>query len=369
MYGHRFGLGYFRLAAVSTDGSGELLDIAASSPQTAPPDQLTGPGNALFFSFANVADRLAYVDSGEPARLWVSDLDYLNAQVVFTDTEEYFSVPGYPFPDGEVSLVWSPDDRHLFVYALGANLLVDVAEGTAELWPYVCDSLTTSNKSGKLALLCPSQTDPESKAVVEWGGEIWTTQLNTPIVSEYDPRSLPAWNSDGTRVAYFAQVNSSSDLVLTNADGAVIHTFSGFSPLASNDNPVYLPPLRPLQFAHDGNSLLAYAASPEEEHCPKWVNVFAEDSEPQYVPCWQVIDVESGQLLWGLGEAIPVLFPTEAYGDPRTWSYYLASINADGKVLALASARAGERRIQVIDISSQRLVSSWDYPATEIRIR
>jgi len=218
--------------------------------------------------------------------------------------------------------------------------------------------------------MCDPTASGDEAAVVEWGSEIWfTSDRDIPPLAEFDRVRLPAWSFDGSRVAYVDMMDETNALNIAADDGTSLISLPGLSYLAAEQHALFLPPSRPLQFSRDGNVLLAYGHDPEKSACPQWRNPFTETRTTDVVPCWQVMDVQSGEIIWSLGQSTPIMFPEYLAEKPMEWSVFNAAISADGSQLLLAAARAAQRVVYAVNPQTGEVTGMLDLPVSELRFR
>ena len=120
-----------------------------------------------YVRFAHFADRLVHKSGREaPYQLLLANLALEDERVIRDDVASYYAY-------------WSPDDWHLIFVPDGnpaSGSIYHIKTNTWEAWPYNdCNQVAVSPKTGRLATWCLSVSNPDTFAVIEWGGEIWVS--------------------------------------------------------------------------------------------------------------------------------------------------------------------------------------------------
>ncbi|MBL8058976.1 MAG: hypothetical protein JNK29_19880 [Anaerolineales bacterium] len=292
----------------------------------------SSPASARQVAFAHFAPRLAYLIVDAPtAQLWIADLTLSEPRLIVDDQA------GLIFPTNgfdEIGLRWSADDQHLFVQlpSLEDNFVVHALTGAREPWPWICNQVAASPRSGRLAEWCAPIQVGGDWAVVEWGGPIWLSG-SAPVqpvvrlsIGEQQPRW--AWSADGAQVAYFTSAAGRADVHIAD--------ITGDRPFASA---VYQPRAEAsfgLQWSQDSRRLMLRRDPADGHACLEYHLPLAEpDQAPVMPPCWQVLDTISGQTLWSLGDAAGAFTPALSPLDLVHWNFSLARLAPDGRRLAV----------------------------------
>jgi hypothetical protein len=284
--------------------------------------------------FTHFSDKLLHFTWDEPPQMWISDLDLQNN----------LRISGDSLPPCSSSWYWSPDDLHLICEAEdGSNpgSIYDLVTGVWEPWEYACDRIAVSPKTGHLSTWCKSIKTPNSYQVMEWGGEIWSsTESPTSTLVQTNPRIpysewLWGWSADGQKIAYF---DSEGYLTIASAQGTLLRTLPGARDSLTTDDQNKLWESR-IQFTADGSKILVLARGSINKPCPSLSTV-------ENPACWQVIDAQTGEVIWHLADFI------DQYSDYQSDYFSDASISADGQYLALTSWNLNGSHT-IIDIYSQ----------------
>ncbi|MBW8010455.1 MAG: hypothetical protein FVQ83_04320 [Chloroflexi bacterium] len=321
-----------------------------------------GPGEASYFEFSNTADKIAYWIPSTPAKLWISDIAFENPVTIFTDIEGEYSINNDPYTR-DVALLWSADDNHLIIDFKEDNnqdLIYHVDTESIEEWNYDCVWVAFSQNSGGLATWCVSSEDESEYAVIEWGGEIWSSEVepeNILVSKQEASRYNWGWSPDGQQVAYFDPNDSEDYLYIASAEGIQAQILKGAAYWHSE---VFQYDSRLLEWSQDGNRLLVYARGTGNISCPEYSNFFGTGEILEDVPCWQVIDLETLEVIWSVSDLINNLSNPEA---PYilNLSYDQAAISGDGQYLAISATTGGIRDLYTLNIDSKEIISYAPY--------
>jgi hypothetical protein len=236
------------------------------------------------------------------------------------------------------------------------SLIYDVRTQQVEEWPWNCGRVAVSARTNQLALWC-GQVSGHQYAVIEWGGEIWysdspPTATLTRRLDDQPPTW--AWSPDGSEIAYFDQVESGWQVSIADAQGPRPDV------LVSVADPRGSPwQLVKMHWSVQGERLLIMANGTADHPCPLYKSLIGSDPNdpPGHVPCWQVMDANTGEVVWSVGdaaEAISSLLPTvsEAYPGLISWSPFTAAISTDGNWVAFSLESAILDEIVAIDLRS-----------------
>lgn len=274
-----------------------------------------GPGQSEYVAFSHYSDQVAYWLESPPGELWVSDVAYQSPQRILMDSERRY-VPEFKKPQGEIKIVWSPDDLHLFLYHLHQpelSRIFHLGTNESEAWYWNCDSIILSSKSGMLAMLCPriASAAPEEKeyAILEWGGEIWFSDEypGEPFLSpSSDGTALWQWSSNGELLAYFNPNDVEGYLHIADRQGNIQKLLPGSSLYANSEAEGYkqyefldvLDVDSPFFWAKDAPVLLVNGFGQSDQPCPPLVSSYDPDLFEAIWPCWQAVDVNTGNVIW-----------------------------------------------------------------------
>jgi hypothetical protein len=320
-----------------------------------------GPGDSYALAFAHYNNRIAYWWGGGTERLMVADYLNQHPKTVFEDEGRY----NFDESSSTFSLYWTSDDLHLILNVLGdtdEDLIYHVQTDSVEPWNYECDRLAVSPKSGKLATWCSPHQKGGKFAVIEWGGEIWysdSAPKQERIQNEADLFSAWQWSPDGEKVAFFQLADGSGDLYITDAQGNPVYVLPkiGRWLFQYDSYPWSFQSVESdlIQWTSDSNTLLIRANGDPEHPCP---DLTSEDFDGnqiiwQDMPCWQVVDLETGKVVWSISDAFPIL---ELSGGTRL--IFEAAISPTDHLLVIYDQTS--RRYDVIDLDRNKVIHSGD---------
>lgn len=320
-----------------------------------------GPGNSVLLSFANFANKVAYWTANGVGQLWLSDLMWDKPEVVYTDVDGVYTTDNYR--NGVFNLIWLPDDLHLIFYTTDEtpNFIVDTQSNTVESWPWNCNRIALSPKSQHLATWCTSEEGSSRFAILEWGGEIWYSDMPPVELVQTEIVNLTfwAWPSNGDKLVYLDPSDSDGSLFLVNSQGNPQKLFDNTAWWQNEDvseSQIDIP-IRPLQWSQNGDYLLIFANELIEGACPDYVYPFGTLPNPIYhIPCWQVIDMRSKTVIWSWATVVNTFSESES----ETWQTGEASISPDGKLVAVYVKPIGTVQLIIANLESgeQELWSS-----------
>ncbi len=337
-----------------------------------------GPAQGYDLAFSNHSNLMAYWTVGQPGKLFISDLSNQIQYLVFTDTSQGYA-NGNRAP--EIRLIWSPDDTHLIVdekNGVELDFIYHLKTGVIEPWPYDCDRIARSPKSGKMATWCILTTDATKFAVLEWGGEVWYSQ--EPPADELVRRTVPpvrlgleekplvwGWSPSGEKIAFYDPDDPLGNLYIADADGDIQLSIPGKAYWLVDNDPAGLPPYDPIRWSFSENRILIYGAGEENLNCPPWKNIFDENPEAKPVSCWQVIDASNGETVWTISDSLEGIFYGSDVSFAQNFTFRNASLSPDGKYLALFSYVSGAKNLNIIDLDSHKVLRGWDFDVPLMR--
>lgn len=332
----------------------------------------TGPSWAVFLGFSHFSDLFAYWIDDEYGQFWISDLLYLEPKLVFTDEQPKSYLNEYVLFDREaLSFFWLPDDKNLvldFANEEYPDLLYTIGNDSITEWNYHCDRLAISPASGRIATWCPSKASPEEFAVFEWGGKVWYSKAapENELV-RLGPDGLPqwGWTSDGERVAFFDPLDETGSLFIANAEGEIELTLPGMAYWLLDHYDKW-DLLSSIGWAKDGSRILVYAKGQQNHPCiPFDAYLRGEGHTEEEEPCWQVLDSETGEIIWSLGDLAEQLEKRD--NDFKAYFYRYAVISPDGSLIAFAADFSGLHRTIIVDVDKNEFIAFWQYESSNLR--
>lgn len=354
------GYGFFDFSKAYPDFETILVN---SQQQTliSPPSSPDNLGDASTLAFSRFSEQVAYwlPYSDGTAELWIADLNNQNPQLVFND-----AVGAY---GQQPTILWMPNDNYIVLHSVETNqpdMIYSLITGQLQNWPWDCDRIALSSKSGRLSLWCSSVNSTNDFAVIEWNGDIWFSEnLPESVLVQRHPNSLVSWgwSRDGSRIAYYDPLDETGSLHIANSEGELLlKGLTGFAWYPEFDawsfHPLYYH-LRPFQWSLDGNRLLAYGN--------RGISDISGDIDISEIePSYQVVDVESGQILWSIEDStIDLLRYDNAERDIMEYSVSTAVFSPDGSQVALqaASFAYGDRFLAIVDVDrgGATLLKPW----------
>ena len=278
-----------------------------------------------------------------------SGLENGDDQYLVTDM---FGKQVYRILGPEVGWRWSPDDLHLIAEPDAEwdrkGTIYHLLTGELEDWPYTCDRVALSPRSGRLATWCRSVPEGQAFGVIEWGGETWVSpQAPGEALVQKSPEiywtdRFWGWAADGERIAYFDPEGS---LIIADAQGAPLLALPGVKDQYSS-----------IQWAANGERMLLDVRGRADKPCPTYTGEYT-DKVYENPPCWQVIDAHSGAVIWHQAD-IGKIAGLEAEEN----SYLLeggishTAISADGRYLAMYYYWNDTGLIVIVDVDTNTLV-------------
>jgi len=338
--------GWFELKAQET--LQELVfDDSNSYHEHSTQELIAGPGQSAHIQFSHYSDQVAFAKLTSPGEFWLSDVTYRQSENIFVDTEQKFSDPVSTW--GSLRIAWAPDDLHVFLYHLTKpelSLVYDLKTSQLDNWYWSCNSVVLSPQSGRLATLCPKMfgiTEAQTQkayAILEWGGAIWFTDelIREPFLQPTsDGTFLWQWSSDGQSLAYFDPEDIYGHLLISDSQGNTTQLLPGISVFKEPEQQEirYLPPIgETFIWARNAPILLVRGYSPDGELCPPFVTPYDPGLFILSWPCWQMVDIDSGKVVWSEKNIIESLFALEG-GEPLIRvSMGDIAISPDGRLVA-----------------------------------
>jgi len=336
---------------------------AIKAPLGSQADIKRGVGEALVSTFSHFSNMIAYWVQSNSGELWISDTELKSPQRIFVDsTGEY--VGQFAIPYGATRLLWSADDNYLIVEAQEIrkqSLIYSIKNRKLEPWPWSCNLVAVSPRTGRLSTWCSSTEGRSGFSVIEWGGDIWYSDESpnqTAVKRSADMNYSWGWSSDGNKIAYFDPQDENGRLFVADASGpklAILPGIAWMGPVTSYSFDFFSR--YPIQWSRDGNRLLVYGQGDE---CPKQENLAT--GELQKRPCWQVIDANKGEVLWRTNK-IASVWPNEDLRDARI---DVAVFAPDSDFLAMGVFRGGPRYVVLAAVSSGRAMILGNFSGSDM---
>jgi hypothetical protein len=321
-----------------------------------------GLGGALVTVVSHFSKQVAYwVRSGAGGELWIADLAYQHPQRIFVDKDgKYASQSSIAYD--KALLIWSPDDRYLMIDAtlVGApNMLYQVQDQKLETWPWECNELAISPQTNRLALWCRSTEGKSGFASLEWNAAIrYSTAGPTNLLAQRMPNESPTWAwSSSDSIAYFDSSDTQKRLFIADSGGvrSLLPGIAQFGSIVSYATEFSSRHL--IQWSADGRRLLVYG---QGKQCPQRHN--AATGELQSYACWQVVDAQSGEIIWTTLDLVN-LWPDKGMADTEIQS---AIFSPDGNFVALGAYRGGPKYLVVASLATKTATIIENYNGTDM---
>lgn len=341
------------------------------------------PANSQLLAFSNYSHQIAYWTQTNPSEFWLSDVAYKQPRQIFVDTEGTY-VPAGALPTEYLQrLSWSPDDNHLITYASSksqTHLIYHLETGELEEWYWRCQDVIISPQTGQIAVLCIDDDQlnfnvENTYAIIEWGGEIWyTSERPEHILSQALPDGTIPWkfSADGTQLAYFDPNDSEHHLSIASNNGDIRRILPGSSPLQQDpsvdtfETQYYAAwPERYLGFfrwSPDGKMLIAHMLGNESNPCR--TRQSDEGNEVYDSLCWQVVDVETGNILWTDTDSEETLFRDEFA--KSTIRIVQAEFSPNGEMIVVHGQYFGDHLLAVVDLTTSIAHRLFPLPIIQI---
>lgn len=308
-------------------------------------------GDTRILQLSHYSNQMVFASLSSPDEFWLSDITYREPKRL---------------PAGGI-IGWSPDDLYLFLYdntQPKQSLVYDMTTGVMESWYWQCDSVILSPQTGRLATLCPRMTgvstEQKAYAILEWGGEIWyadTLSVEPFLQPTADGLALWEWSFNGEWLAFFDPDDPEGHLWLADAFGNRHSLFPGMS-VFNEPEPqdlTYLPPRdRIFVWARSAPVLLVEGYGQAENPCPPYVTSFHPDVYVPIWPCWQAVDIATGEIIWNEGSLPQNLPPREPEIPPRmTIDSSTMTVSPNGR--AAAMHLFNPHRIIIADLQTGRV--------------
>lgn len=353
--------GWYELVAQDSQ-DGLLFDSQDGYHQYSSHELFDAVAETFLFEFSHYSNQIAFVPLPNSNELWLSDVTYQRPK-------KLLSVD--PSGDGSnplwgLRIVWSPDDRYLFLYheaQLELNLIYNLSTEKLEPWYWQCDSIILSPQSGRLAPLCPRipgiATEQAAYAIVEWGGEIWFTdeELGEPFLQP-TPEELAfwEWSLNGEWLAYFEPNDPAGYLFIADAFGNVRQFFPGISVFNEPEGQKirYFPSANNVfAWARNAPILLVEGYGQPEQPCPPYFTPFHDDDVPIW-PCWQAINIDTGEIVWSQASLVENLILA---GEEDTTGVAIRDIAIAPNGRALAFHILDPYRNIIVDLQTARVTN------------
>lgn len=333
---------------------------------------------AIYLEFAHFADQMAYWTADDPGQLWVSDLTLKQVRRIFTDTQRvYLNYPSghVGYPNEEIKQIWSQGDKHLIIEVPSnqhLNLIYHLESKQLETFPYTCNSVALSPKSGLLATWCVSEDDQSFK-IIERDGQIWKGKeapSNEIVQRITQGQQTWEWSADGEYIIYYDMTDDEMRLVISDVRGNPLIKILPYSacwlkPELCHGVRSTKPPSKPLQWSQDGTRLIVWGSGNENRPCQL---APSQNFSVEQLSCWQVIDSKTGVVLWTTVDSIPLFITnmiTPESISPR--DFLNPAVSPDGRFLVIY-AFIGIRQWVIIDLDNNNTeVYGGNYLADIVR--
>ena len=331
-----------------------------------------GAGDARLLTFAHFIDNMAYwLIEGDTASLWLSDLEIENPRLLYTDENQIYADDQNNTV--KFNVLWTPDDLHLIWSSYGdsSGYIYHFQNDTIEPWTWHCDRIAHSPETHRLATWCAPEEAGGDFAIIEWGGEIWYSETPPDIELVRQDESQPflppvwAWSSDGQTLAYFDPNDPEGNLYIIDSEGNEKLSFPNVAwwfTDAVMESHMNLPGTL-FQWAEDSNSLVIFAYSMIEDACPPYENMWSPVENSHNTPCWQLLDMQSGDVLWTWGGLINIY----TNSDSSTWQAWDIAISPHGTRLAIDIIVSSRVELGIMDIENGMYEQWGAYGGDELR--
>ncbi len=291
--------------------------------------------------------------------------------LIYTDRDENYQLEFDYFPYSELNFYWSPSERYLILDFNSddlENMIFDRETQIIQNWNYDCNRIARSPRTKNWALWCVStKPSEEAYAVIESDDTLWiSTESPTEILVNKDDlrQNIWRWSPDRQKIAFFDPDDTTGSLHIAEKT-RINHILPG-STFEFADALQYTQ-LDPIQWSESGDLLLIYGRDPENQACPKWKDEFGSGNTYTNVPCWQIVNSQSGDIVWQISKSIELIENKVAEIFP-TFTYDSASISPDGNLIAVSYSSGGFRNLFVADIQTGQIISSG-WPISPISMR
>lgn len=327
------------------------------------------PANGQLHAFSHYSDQIAYWTRTDPSEFWISDVAYERPHQILADAEGTYVRRGSLPTENLQQLQWSPDDRHLLVYTSSRttpHLIYHLETKEIEEWYWLCQNAIVSPRTNELAVLCIADDhldfDPEnSYAIMEWGGDIWYTpdKPDTVLSPALIDGTIPwRFSTDGQLIAYFDPHDPGAHLLIADAEGNVRRLLPNSSLLQQDQRITEFEtqyykswPERQLGFfrwSPDNELILAYALGDTDHPCR--LLQYSEESQFNESPCWQVVEVTTGEVLWTEKNSADTLFRDEI--EKSRMRLVQAEFSPNGQMVAVRGQHLGNYLLAVIELDT-----------------
>ncbi|MBI3159872.1 MAG: hypothetical protein HYZ26_09770 [Chloroflexi bacterium] len=268
----------------------------------------TGPGQAFAIAFARSSPVVAYWIIGQPGRLWLSSLDMSEQKIIFEDMAEEY--PNNPQNYGRTQLTWIMNDKFLLldVYERPElTLLYSVETDSTTSFPYLCDRVALSPKTETPSLWCLGIDGHPGYLVLEPNGELWqSTSEPSEVIASQPSEGFTEWDWMASgQFVYFDYTRGSGQLAVLDGGRTRHLPILGFANFATK-NLIRLSVWyysMPTVASSGGISprVLVYGQPLEPSICPP---LKIADTVFEEGPCWLVVDIETGQIVWSISDLL-----------------------------------------------------------------
>lgn len=340
---------------IKWDSEDSFHQTIITSTMVKPPDFMTTV-------FSNYSDQIAFTFS-TTSTLFLSNIYHQNITTLTNDKN--YKVVGWTENDLYLFLI-NTDSRQKYLYSLQNSELFE--------WPFDCKAVIISPISNKLVPMCtkkasaPIEIDPY--ALLEWTGEInyYKEITNKPfLIVQPDEEIFWEWSPFGEFLAFFDPNDEKGHLNIANSQGTIIHKILAGSSVFSeplNQTEKFLP-------LSTGENLFVWSFDMKTllikgygNSCPPYANEFNPDILINKWPCWQVVNLDSGQIIWSEIDFVQNTNDIRYPGIPvNIWDI---KISPTGQSLAIFTS--DPHHIYFVDLKNNSVVLLKDSLSSSVKI-
>lgn len=326
-----------------------------------PPQLNTPVQEYIGLKFSHYSNQIAFTTWTTPT-LWLSDITYQNPQPILHDI-------------GEITLNWSPNDSLLFLSNEKEQQVYHLKTGKFENWYWDCESVGFSEVSKKLAPVCSKNinapSDEKMYAILEWEGEInYYDQLSSPFFLQADSQGITfwQWSKNGDYLAFFNPDDIEGHLYIANAKGDILQKIPGLSIFNKHENQEVTFSQSFLDsdtslfiWSQDSSILLVKSYGQSEGKCPPYTTSLDPSLIVNMWPCWQAVDVKTGEIIWSEGEWKNTPIPTNIVTEDPVYINHIA-LSPNGRFVAIYTSYPYD--ILLVDLfNNHTLLLPYSFPS------